>query len=45
MCIRDRDVSLDFFADELRKTSLSLGGLQRELFVLPAALDLSLIHI
>lgn len=35
------DVSLDFFADELRKTSLSLGGLQRELFVLPAALDLS----
>ncbi|MDR2851722.1 MAG: ParA family protein [Burkholderiaceae bacterium] len=32
--------SLDFFADELRKTSLSFGGLQRELFVLPAALDL-----
>lgn len=35
------DASLDFFADELRKTSLSLGGLQRELFVLPAALDLT----
>ncbi|MGD9662245.1 MAG: hypothetical protein AB7U63_13310 [Porticoccaceae bacterium] len=35
------DTSLDFFADELRKTSLSLGGLQRELFVLPAALDLA----
>lgn len=35
------DASLDFFADELRKTSLSLGGLQRELFVLPAALDLA----
>jgi cellulose biosynthesis protein BcsQ len=34
------DASLDFFAEELRKTSLSLGGLQRELFVLPAALDL-----
>ena len=34
------DATLDFFADELRKTSLSLGGLQRELFVLPAALDL-----
>lgn len=37
----DVDVSLDYFADELRKTSLSLGGLQRELFVLPAALDLA----
>lgn len=35
------NVSLDYFADELRKTSLSLGGLQRELFVLPAALDLA----
>jgi cellulose biosynthesis protein BcsQ len=35
------DATLDFFADELRKTSLSLGGLQRELFVLPAALDLA----
>ncbi len=35
------DASLDFFAEELRKTSLSLGGLQREIFVLPAALDLS----
>lgn len=35
------DLSLDYFADELRKTSLSLGGLQRELFVLPAALDLA----
>jgi len=33
--------SLDYFADELRKTSLSFGGLQRELFVLPAALDLA----
>lgn len=35
------DASLDYFADELRKTSLSLGGLHRELFVLPAALDLA----
>lgn len=35
------DDTLDFFAQELRKTSLSVGGLQRELFVLPAALDLS----
>jgi len=35
----DLNASLDYFADELRKTSLSLGGLQRELFVLPAALD------
>lgn len=33
--------TLDFFANELRKTSLSIGGLQRELFVLPAALDLT----
>lgn len=33
--------TLDFFANELRKTSLSVGGLQRELFVLPAALDLT----
>lgn len=35
------DVTLNYFADELRKTSLSVGGLQRELFVLPAALDLT----
>lgn len=35
------DTSLDYFAEELRKTSLSLGGLERELFVLPAALDLA----
>jgi MinD-like ATPase involved in chromosome partitioning or flagellar assembly len=35
------EASLDYFADELRKTSLSLGGLQRELFVLPAALSLA----
>jgi len=35
------DATLDFFAKELRKTSLSVGGMQRELFVLPAALDLA----
>lgn len=35
------EATLDYFAQELRKTSLSLGGLQRELFVLPAALDLT----
>lgn len=35
------DATLDFFATELRKTSLNVGGLQRELFVLPAALDLA----
>ncbi|QJQ97782.1 ParA family protein [Halomonas sp. PGE1] len=35
------DATLNFFADELRKTSLNVGGLQRELFVLPAALDLT----
>lgn len=32
--------SLDYFSQELRKTSLNVGGLQRELFILPAALDL-----
>lgn len=36
--------TLDFFANELRKTSISVGGLQRELFVLPAALDLALLQ-
>ncbi len=35
------NATLSFFAQELRKTSLSVGGLQRELFVLPAALDLT----
>lgn len=35
------EASLDFFADELRKTSLNLDGPQRELFVLPAALNLA----
>jgi hypothetical protein len=35
------EVTLDFFAQELRKTSLSVAGLERQLFVLPAALDLS----
>lgn len=35
------DATLDFFAQELRKTSLNVGGLQRELFILPAALDLT----
>lgn len=35
------DDTLDFFAADLRKTSLSVSGLQRELFVLPAALDLT----
>jgi cellulose biosynthesis protein BcsQ len=35
------NATLDFFAQELRKTSLSVGGLKRQLFVLPAALDLA----
>ena len=35
------DASLDFFVDELKKTSLNVDGSQRELFVLPAALDLT----
>lgn len=32
--------TLDFFAQELRKTSLNVQGAQRELFILPAALKL-----
>lgn len=35
------DSTLDFFADELKKTSLNVAGSQRELFVLPAALELN----
>ncbi|WP_243050591.1 hypothetical protein [Dyella sp. RRB7] len=35
------EATLDFFAQELSKTSLSVGGMQRQLFVLPAALDLA----
>ncbi len=35
----DINGSLDFFAIELRKTSLDAGSARRELFVLPAALD------
>lgn len=34
------DDSLGYFAEKLRKTSLSRGGRQRELFILPAALTL-----
>lgn len=33
--------SVDFFAEELRKTSLNVSGMERELFILPAALDLA----
>lgn len=32
--------SLDYFANELQKTSISVSGLDQQLFVLPAALDL-----
>lgn len=35
------EASLKFFADQLRKTSINVGGSHRELFVLPAALDLA----
>lgn len=35
------DEALEYFATELKKTSYSVNGLERELFVLPAALDLS----
>ncbi|WP_447776506.1 ParA family protein [Pseudomonas chlororaphis] len=33
--------TIDFFADELSKTSINVDGLQRELFILPAALELT----
>ena len=32
--------TLDYFAQELRKTSLNIGGTSRELFILPAAMSL-----
>ena len=35
------EASLDFFVEQLKKTSLNVDGSQRELFVLPAALDLA----
>ena len=35
------DNTLEFFAAELRKTSLEIDGSQRELFVLPSALDIA----
>ena len=35
------DASLKFFADELKKTSFNVDGSQREIYVLPAALNLS----
>lgn len=37
----DINTSLEYFADELRKTSQNVDGLDRELFVLPAALELT----
>lgn len=35
------EASLNFFAEQLRKTSLNVEGSRRELFVLPAALNLA----
>lgn len=35
------EATLDFFANELKKTSMNVDGVQRELFVLPAALSLT----
>lgn len=37
----DVDDVLDYFAAELKKTSYSVSGLEREVFVLPAALQLN----
>lgn len=33
--------TLDYFAEELRKTSINVSGMERELFILPSALKLS----
>lgn len=38
---QDEATSLDYFASELRKTSLDISGSLHELFILPAALDLA----
>ncbi len=38
---KDVDCSLEYFASELRKTSLNVSGVSREVFILPAALELS----
>ncbi len=38
---QDEATSLDYFASELRKTSLDISGSLYELFILPAALDLA----
>ena len=35
------DTSLNYFAAELRKTSLNVGSANREIFILPAALDMA----
>lgn len=37
----DLNTTLDFFAQELSKTSINVEGTQREIFILPAALDLT----
>jgi MinD-like ATPase involved in chromosome partitioning or flagellar assembly len=37
----DTDTSLNYFAAELRKTSLNVGGANREIFILPAALNVN----
>jgi MinD-like ATPase involved in chromosome partitioning or flagellar assembly len=37
----DVDTSLNYFAAELRKTSLNVGSASREIFILPAALDMA----
>lgn len=37
----DVETSLNYFAAELRKTSLNVGGANREIFILPAALRLA----
>jgi MinD-like ATPase involved in chromosome partitioning or flagellar assembly len=38
---KNLDEVLEFFASELRKTSINVGGASREIFILPAALHIS----
>lgn len=39
----DIDNTLDYFSAELKKTSLNIGGANREVFILPAAMNLGAI--
>ena len=38
---KDVESSLDYFSAELKKTSINVGGANREIFILPAALEIN----